>query len=234
MNTVATDMSHKIQIHEKAGEHARKKIKLPPYRGLNVSPRERHKVLPPWATTALAIFGFLAIAAFMADMYGFSRQSAVVVVPPKTPAQLLLSITTATNLYHDPQGRFSIAVPAGWTAKYGDTNVEFDAKLEGPERLILYVIVGDAPGETIENLKKTFAETEQETARLTHIEDVTFHGQPAIRRYCRMDTDALRSLDFLVGQTSFHLMGVIPRAQFESHSPVIDALMETIQPAVSP
>jgi hypothetical protein len=224
-------MSSKIQIHEKAGEHAPKiKIKLPPYRGITAAPRDRHKVLPVWATTTLALIGFLAIAAFIADVYIVSKRAATIAPPARTPADLLLAVTAATNRYHDPQGRFSIAVPQGWTARFGGTNVEYDAKLEGPERLILYVIVGEAPGETIENLKKTFADTEQETGRMTHIEDVKFHDRPAIRRFCRMDIDALRSLDFLVGETSFHLMGIIPREKFETHTPIIDALMETAWP----
>lgn len=212
----------------------RKKIKLPPYRGLQPAANARHKVHPPWITIGLTAFGILAIVAFVADTYNFSRKADAGVVVPKTPADLMLAVTTATNRYVDPDGRFTIAKPAGWNAWYGDTNVEYDARLEGPGRMVLMVVVGDAPGETIDNLKKTFAEMEQDQGRVTHIAETNFHGLRAISRFTRMDLNALRILDFMAtSNTEFHLMGLIPREEYESHVPIMDALIDTLQPAAS-
>lgn len=208
----------------------RKKIKLPPYKGLRPPSFNRQRVLPGRVITALTVVGFLTMAAVVADMYGFARKPRAQALAPRTPTELLLAVTTATNRYQDPQGRFSIALPRGWTAAYGGPDVEYDAKLEGPDRLFLQVIVAKAPGETLAHLRVTFSNIEQETARVTHIEDMDFAGRPAIGRYCRMDTVAFRAVDFLVGDTSFHLMGILPREHFATHRPVIDALMETIQP----
>ena len=227
--TVGNIMDQKTQTN--VGATPKKKIRLPPYAGLKPAIRERHRILSPLAIATLVLIGFLAAAAFVTDLYIYSHRVLAPALVAKTPADLFFSVTTATNRYRDPLKRFSIAQPPGWTARFGGTNDDFDAKLEGPDRLELYIVVADAPGETIANLKKTFADTEQETSRMTHIEDAQFQGRPAIRRYCRMDINALRSLDFLVGDTSFHLMAMIPREHFESHSPVVDALMETIQPA---
>jgi len=208
----------------------RKKIRLPPYKGLRPPSFNRHRVLPASIITALTIIGFLTIAAVIVDFYSFAHRPQAQVLVPKTPSELLLAVTTATNRYQDPQGRFSITVPKGWKAMFGGANVEYDAKLEGPDRMFLQVIVAKAPGETLDNLKKTFTNIELETARMTHIEDMQLAGRPAISRFCRMDTVAFRAVDFLVGDTSFHLMGIIPREHFESHRAIIDALIETIQP----
>ena len=206
----------------------KKKIRMPPYKGLRPPPRSRN-VLPVWAVTALSLSGFLTIAAIGIDAYILSHPAKDSTIA-KTPADLLLAVTTATNRYVDPQKKFSIAKPAGWTVRFGDDGSDFDAKLEGPDRLVLYVVAADAPGETMENLKKTFADMEQNEGRATHITETTFHGLPAISRFTRMDLNALRSLDFLSGETSFHLMGLIPREEFDSHRAVIEALMETLQP----
>lgn len=230
MNTVQTDMSSKIVIHQKPGEQAARKVKLPAYQGLRPAARQRHKVLPPWATALLTGVGLFAIIAFMADVYSFSRRPQAQALARIDPARMILAITSATNRYQDPQGRFSIALPPGWTAQFGDDRSEFDAKLEGPDRLRLFIIAAHAPGETMQNLKRVFSDIEQETARQTHIEDLQFQGRPAISRYCRMDVDALRSIDFLVGDTAFHLMAMIPREHFESQRVIVDALMETIRP----
>lgn len=209
----------------------RKKIKLPPYVGLRPAPHERHKVLPVWATTGLVLLAVAVILALMADAVFLAKKKAADGVAVRTPAELLLAVTSATNRYVDRDGRFSIAVPKGWTAVYGGPEVEYDAKLNGPDRLVLQVMIGDAPAETLANLKRVFRNVELETMRETHIEDMTFRGQPAISRYCRMDINALRSVDFLHEGRAFHLMALIPRENFVSQRPVVDALMETIEPS---
>lgn len=209
---------------------SKKKVKLPSYTGLRPTPIERHKVLPAWATLGLALIGIFVAVAFMADAFVLAKKKAAGAPPGLTPANLLLSVTQATNRYVDRDGRFTIAVPAGWQAVYGGTNVEYDALLTGPDRLRLQVIVGDAPLETLPNLKRVFGDIELETMRNTHIADMTFRGQPAISRYCRMDIDALRCVDFLHEGRAFHLMAQIPRENFESQRAVVDALMETIEP----
>ncbi len=213
----------------------RRKIKLPPYIGMQPPPHLRHKIHPPWLTVGLTVFGFLAIVALFADMFSFSRAVNGVAPVPKAPADLMLAITTTTNRYFDPLHRFSIALPPGWTASFGDSNVEYDAILEGPDRLALQVVIGDAPGETITNLVKSFSDMEQEVNRDTHITVTNFRGLPAISRFTRMDVNALRTLDFLAGtNTEFHLMGIIPREEFDTRRPIIDALIETLQPGNVP
>ncbi len=208
----------------------RKKIKLPDYKGLRPPPRERVvKTHPTWLMMSILAVVLVGAAAFLFDTYRVATRTPDVSTVAKSPAELLLGISSSTNRYVDPLGRFSIGLPAGWQGRFGDTNVEYDALLTGPAKLKLYVMVAQAPGETIDHLKETFRDIEAEERRVMNVAEVSFQGRRAISRSCKVEFEALSSLDFMDGETSFHLMGVTPRELLDSYKPVITALMETLK-----
>lgn len=208
----------------------RGKIKLPEYKGLRPPPRERAvKTHPPWLMMSVLAVVLVGVVAFLFDTYRVATRTPDVSTVTKSPAELLLGISSTTNRYVDPLGRFSIGLPAGWQGSFGDTNVEYDALLTGPSKLRLYVMVAQAPGETIDHLKETFRDIEAEERRVMNIAEVSFQGRRAIARSCKVEFEGLSSLDFMDGETAFHLMGVTPRELLDSYKPVITALMETLK-----
>ena len=211
----------------------RKKIKLPAYRGLPGGRFDRKGGPPSWVQMSLLAGGILATVAIIADGTHFARVSGVV-VKPQTPTDMFLSVSRATDRYVDPDRRFSIALPPGWTWQRKKNDEDYDLTLMGPERMQLAILVMYAPVKTLEELRKDCEETESEQRIVSHIEETKFKGHPAIQRFCRLKLSSFLALDVLAHGTAYHLMGTIPTERFESHRTVLSALIDSFEPIPPP
>ena len=219
----------RVRISVKASARRRpmqvSKNQLPPLR------RARMTVMPGWMTAVLLVLGIAVVVALAVDFYHYAHpnpDSVAAVVVTKSPAEMLLAITTAKDVYRDPKGRFSVAVPGGWQVA-GTPDLGYDLTMEGPNLLWFSVMVTDDAEDSIETLKDKIKAMEQELQRDTHIQERDFKGHRAISRFTRMSLDSLCMIDLLDAGRSFHLVGKIPADEFERGRPVLDALMETFQ-----
>lgn len=218
---------------ESAASEPRKKIRLPPYRGLRPPPIDRRKRQTSWMQLAMLVGGFVVAAALILDIaqVALARNA---VASQRTPTTLMMDISRSTNRYVDRERRFTIAVPPGWTVQQKSGDEDYELTLSGPGKMQLCLLATYAPGKSLADLKKEFAETEADQRIITHIQDVVFKGRPAIQRFCRLKFSSYYALDLVAHGTAFHLMGTIPTDDFASHQPVISALIETFEPLPPP
>lgn len=189
----------------------------------------REKPKHPAVIGAVGVLGFVVVAALIADFTTFARGAANGPAPAvQPPATLLDAITQAKTRYQDPRGWFSIALPDGWTAQTKDPD-GYDVKLTGPQGITVSIAVTYSPAETLTTLRQQFVTTEQENGVNTHIEDALLGTRPALRRTCRLGTQAFRSMDTIDEGRTFHLIGAIPGMLIQSHMGIADALIATLQ-----
>lgn len=189
----------------------------------------REKPKHPAVIGAVGVLGFVVMAALIADFTTFARGAANGPAPAvRAPAVLLDAIAQAKTRYQDPRGWFSIALPDGWTAQTKDPD-GYDVKLTGPQGITVSIVVTYSPAETLTTLREQFVTTEKENGVNTHIEDEMLGNRPALRRTCRLGTQAFRSMDTIDEGRTFHLIGAIPGMLIQSHMGIVDALIATMQ-----
>lgn len=224
MDTIAD----KNTVQPEAAE-PRKKIKLPPYRGVEAYAPAHLKPHPGWIRITLLAVGVLGTMAVMADMMQAAKVKSLA---PKqqSPTEILMSISRATNRYMDPDHRFSVAVPDGWRWERKKSDEDYDVTFYGPERIEVAMLAIYAPGKTLDELKKEFEETEQDQRIISHIETTTFKGHPAIQRFCRLKLLSFQSLDVLAHGTAYHLMASVSTDHYAELKPVVTAFADTFEP----
>lgn len=199
----------------------------------------REKPKHPAVIAGVGILGFVVVAALIADFTTFARGTPIGTASAvRAPAVLLDAIAQSKTRYQDPRGWFSIALPEGWTAQTKDPD-GYDVKLAGPQGITISIAVTYSPAETLTTLREQFVTTEQENGVNTHIEDEMLGTRPALRRTCRLGTQAFRSMDTIDEGRTFHLIGAIPGMLVQSHMGIVDAMIATLQirstaPAAAP
>lgn len=170
-----------------------------------------------WWRIGLMLFALLAVIGLTADLISLRLRAEKAVKEDglaSLAADTLIEITTATNRWRDPAGRFSIRLPATWTAVPG-TGEPYDVTLRGPLRMELNVQVRPVGPGGMEALLARLGEIETNLHLTTSIQADEFHGLPAWRRTMPLNKAKLEALDFIRDERAVHVLMSAPPDAFD-------------------
>jgi hypothetical protein len=139
----------------------------------------------------------------------------------------------AAPRYRDPAGRFSVALPDGWSTVEGAEANPFEVRLFGPETWELSIKVSEV-GFDLAGLRALLEKVEYDEGLRTHMTDTNFLGRPAIARTTRVVGQRLIMMDFLDDGRAFHLLSAAPLADSTNAEPYLVELMKTLEIAPRP
>lgn len=172
---------------------------------------------------ALMLFGLLLVIGLTADLVSLRLRAEKALHNDglsSLVAEALIDVTTATNRWSDPAGRFSLAVPPTWTA-FAEEGGDYDVTLRGPLKMELNVALRPAGAGGMDALLLELGEIETNLHLLTSIQADTFQERPAWRRVMPLQKSKIESLDFVRGDWSVHLLMAAPRDAFDELRPVL-------------
>lgn len=176
------------------------------------------------------LFSFVAVIALTVDLVSLRlRAERAIKSDGLGPlvAETLIEVSTATNRWSDPAGRYSLKHPPGWivAAEAGGT---YDVTLRGPYRLEVNVAMRPAEPGGLEALRQRLVDIESNLNLTTRLEADTFQGQPAWRRTMPLQKSTVESLDFLVGDQAVHVLMAAPPEAFADFRPVLLELRDSL------
>ena len=182
----------------------------------------------PFWRIGLMLGSLLFVGAFTLDVQLFKKRGPV---PEKTAnvGDQLINVLTTQRRHLDPQGRFSVAWPEGWTLQTGADVAPRDAFLFIPNFMELSIQITKVDYIDLAVLEARLKGKEAQFDADTHMEKIDFKGQPAIQRTCRIHTEKLYMLDFLENGYEYHLMVSVPPEKFDSYLPLIKELLNTFE-----
>ena len=184
-----------------------------------------------WWRIGLMLFALLAVIGLTADLVSLRLRAEKAVKEDglaSLAADTLIDITIATNRWCDPAGRFSIRLPATWTAVPG-TGEPYDLTLRGPLRMELNVQVRPVEPGGMEGLLERLGEIETNLHLTTSIQADQFRDRPAWRRTMPLNKSKLEALDFIQVDQAVHLLMSAPPDAFDDLRPALVELRDSFQ-----
>jgi len=129
--------------------------------------------------------------------------------------------------YEDPQGRFSLEPPAGWTARNLRDVKLFHAVFDGPRDTSLSIQAAEVPGETEETLWRKVLRVEREMQAETGMRFEYLAGKRVIVREAQLYRNKFLFVDFAEGGYSHHIQFSAPPELYETYKPLIFKVLES-------
>lgn len=129
--------------------------------------------------------------------------------------------------WEDPQGRFSLEPPAGWTLRKGADVKLFHAVFAGPHETSLAIQAAPVPGETEATLWKKVLRVEREMQAQTGMRFEYVGPRRVIVREAQLYRNKFLFVDFAEGGYSHHIQFAAPPALYETYKPLILKVLES-------
>ncbi len=182
-------------------------------------------LLSHWRAGAL-ILAALAVAALVADLTGWHRQARSRAVGTQTRSQQP-AIVRADARYVDPSGRFSLHPPAGWKVFERPAQMPYNVVFQGPNGMDLSVQASPVTNMNFAALLAEILAIEKRLYANLHVETVSFAGQPAVRRTCRLFRTKVLTIDFVEADVGHHIQFGCPPETFDEYAPRMLELLES-------
>jgi hypothetical protein len=174
----------------------------------------------------LLVFGLLVLVAIALDLSRMKKQPRLAVVDVQTETQdLVLGLNGPRHV--DPNGRFSIVIPAGWRVLLPPDSKPYDVVFCGPHSTDISIMASPVAYDDLPSLVKDIDKAEQGFNLHVQKEPLFFEERPAVRRICRLQQTKLLAMDFVSGHVAHHLMCSVPPEYFDQYRPVLEELLNT-------
>jgi hypothetical protein len=148
--------------------------------------------------------------------------------PDDDPSALTLGLDD--RVYSDPDGRFSLTIPAAWSVRTGGQAEPQDVVFRGPLGLEVWVRLTDLGHDRFERMSDEIRKIEESFGVNQNIRVTTFLGRPAIERRMRLFDKEAMTLDLLIGSTNHHVQLASRREAFDSLLPLLRGILDTYTP----
>lgn len=167
-----------------------------------------------------------AILIVVVTLFGLKAQQKKIPASAPNEAQEIV-LHLEDNIYVDPQGRFSIAIPFGWKVERYPGNEPYTVSMFGPSRCEISVLVNEVDYTQFPKLLNKIEAVEEQFGINAHIETIVFKGQPAVRRNMGLKEHHLLMTDFLVGNLSHHLVIEMPYEVREDMQKALEFVLDS-------
>lgn len=180
----------------------------------------------------------VALFALTADFVNLRLQAERAVGTPEgrgLVSEALVEVATATNRYVDFAGRFSLPHPPSWAVYPYRAEGDYDVTLRGPHRMEICISSHPLREPSLAAVRSEVIRREQRLHMRHHLEEVEFHGRPAIRRVVPLRTMTVEMYDFVSGRLHMQVAVSAPPSSFQDLRPVLLEMLNRMElPSPSP
>lgn len=192
----------------------------------------RHRRTTPLTKLRLALmlFALLAVIGLTVDLVSLRLRAERAIKSnglSSLVAETLIEVSTSSNRWVEPAGRFSIKQPPGWSVVTSPGGT-YDATLRGPYRLEINVAVRPAEPGGMEALHQRLQGIESNLNLTTRLEPDQFLGRPAWRRTMPLQKSAVEAMDVIVGGQAVHVLMAAPAETFGDFRPVLVEVRDSL------
>ena len=203
-----------------------------------IPPAPKRSILPPpdppWkiaVRVGLLVLAAVAIGAMIFDLYKIGVDWAGR-TDLDTEMKSLASPVSMERLA-DPNGRFTLAVPAGWRAATGPQSAPYSILLTSPNGVTIGAMATPVEYDDLADLFEDIRNRQEESSLAIAPETFRLNDRPAIRRIATLRTGKAVAIDFIEDHIAHHIMCRIPLSAFEEYLPSFMEWLASYQPAGS-
>ncbi len=189
---------------------------------------------PPWkiaVRVGLLVLAAVAIGALMIDL----RRIGVGWAGRTDLDTEIKSLATPASMERlaDPNGRFTLALPAGWRVATGRQSAPYSILLTSPNGITIGAMATPVEYDDLTDLFEEIRNRQEESSLAIAPETFRLNDRQAIRRIATLRTGKAAAIDFLENRVAHHIMCRIPLSAYEEYLPSFMEWLASYQPAGS-